>query len=482
MSKRARHAAPKRPAGGRARLGRLGDVSLSPWGWAALVVAVAVLGTAAYGAYLYESTEGDIQDKSLGREEVEPGQEGEPYNVLLVGSDSRAGLTAEERVDFGAGTEDASGVITGQRADTTIIAHIDPATARVTMVQFPRDLFVPIAGRDKNRINSALEGKYGQRTLVRTVEQLTGLDINHYAQVNIAGFRDVVDAIDGIDLCLTEPVPFDSATGIEVTADELPLVHFDGEKALRFVRSRKVVEGGDLGRIQNQQKLLAAALDKVTSASTLLNPARIRNVLDAARGNISVDLNTGLLTLRNIANQLRSFDPERYEAYTVPNLGPATLPDGRSVVLPDNDAMKVLFDAIEANESPADADGVPDIAPSEIAVAVLNGTNVAGAESSAAEELESATELESGSVEVVRTATASRTNAGPTVVRYRRTDDDGKAHVVAAAVPGARVEQGSVPEGADVVVVVGTDFATTPLIQLTPIPIPEPSEQPEGCR
>ncbi len=100
---------------------------------------------------------------------------------------------------------------------------------------------------------------------------MTGIDINKYAQVNIAGFRDLVDAVEGVDICIAEPIPFDTATGIEVTEDEVGMVHFDGDRAIRFVRSRKVFGGGDFDRIQNQQKFLSAALSKITSPATFLD-------------------------------------------------------------------------------------------------------------------------------------------------------------------------------------------------------------------
>lgn len=326
------------------------------WLWIVGGIGVAILASIAYGAWLYFDTENAIQDGSIPHGVIKTKESGDPYNVLLVGSDSRSGLTAEEQLDLGAGTEGVS----GQRADTLILAHIDPESDRVTMVQFPRDLYVKIHGGPKDRINMALDG--GSTKLIRTVKRLTGLDIHHYAMVNIAGFRDLVDAVDGVDLCLTEPIPFDDATGIEVTAEELPLVHFDGDRALRFVRSRNF-PNGDLGRIQNQQKFLAAALDKLTSASTLLNPAKLLRLPGVATRNISVDENTGISQLRALAGQLRSFDPRRYEAYTVPTAGPLTLPDGREVLQPDRRAMKKMFDALARNTSPAEAAGKPKLKP-----------------------------------------------------------------------------------------------------------------------
>ena len=326
------------------------------WRWVLAGIVLVFVALGGYGWWLYNDTANAIKDESIPPSVIGVKKPGQPYNALLVGSDLRSGLTPKEQLDLGAGTEG----VTGQRADTLIIAHIDPEPGRVTMVQFPRDLYVKIHGGPKDRINIALDG--GSTKLIRTVKDLTGLEIHHYAMVNIAGFRDLVDAVDGVDLCLTEPIPFDDATGIEVTTDELPLVHFDGDRALRFVRSRNF-PNGDLGRIQNQQRFLAAAMDKLTSASTLLNPAKLLRLPGVATKNVSVDSNTGIPQLRALAGQLESFDPKRFEAYTAPLEGPVMLPDGRQVLLPDRRAMNRMFGAIARNVSPADVPGKPKLKP-----------------------------------------------------------------------------------------------------------------------
>lgn len=444
-----------------------------------LGVVVALVGFAGYGAWLYFSTEAAVQETGPGTGTVRPEPEGEPSNTLIVGTDSRKGLTEKEQEDLGAATEDQFGPVTGGRADTLILAHVDPATNEVVMVQFPRDLWVPINGRGEDKINSALLD--GHSTLVKTVEDLTGLEINHYAQVNIAGFRDLVNAIGGVDLCLTEPVPFDPATGIEVTVDELPLVHFDGDRAIRFVRSRKNFATGDLERIQNQQRFLAAALDKVISPSVLFNPFQLRSIAGVAKASLRLDRSTTLNGLRGLGNRLRGFDPSLYEAYTAPHKG--LPPAGESAILPDRRAMKVMFDAIERNESPAEADGVPNVDPAGIEAGVYNTSPVPGAGEAAAQQLIAATTVGGSSVAVVDIKDKPGHPRKGTIVRYRP-GDAAKAKLVAAALPGARLRPA--PElGSEVDVAVvfgGAGLETERIIQVTPIPIPEPSEQPSECR
>lgn len=445
------------------------------WQWIALGAVVVLAAIAGSGLYLYYSTAGVIQDDVEGVDP--PRREGEPSNTLIVGSDSRRGLSEKEQLKLGA----ADDGVAGERADTLIVAHFDPATDRVTMVQFPRDLWVRVPGEQRNRINSALLG--GKSKLVRTVEELTGLSINHYVQLNIAGFRDLVDGIGGVDVCVPEPIPFDEQTGIRVR--DPGMVHFNGNRALRFVRSRKIFAEGDLARIQNQQKFLAAAVDKVTSVQTLINPGRIRALLETAGNNLRIDRNTDPIELYRLGQRFRSFDPRRYEAYTVPNLGPG-LVEGASVILPDPRAMAVMFEAIRRNESPADADGVPSIDPTSIDVGVYNGTSEEGAAARAARALREATDVGGGGVNVDREHIANASSFGHelTVVRYAAGRPRARAmgELVAAALPGAKLHAGRSLSEVDVAVIVGKRFEVRPIVQLSPIPIPEPGALPRVCR
>lgn len=442
------------------------------WFWAIISLVIFLSVTAAYGAWKFYSTQNKIREDVEG---VVKADELEPFNALLVGSDSREGLSEQEQFDLGA---EAVG---GERADTIILAHIDPEDQSVTMVQFPRDLYVPIAGGGEDKINAALTNGPGQ--LVKTMKSLTGLEINQYVQVNIAGFQDMVDAIGGVKLCITEPIPFDPQTGIEVTEDELGMVEFDGERALRFVRSRNF-PSGDFERIQNQQRFVAAAINKITSTSTFTNPGRLNELADVAGENVTTDENTSIFGLKRLAERLRSFDPEHYEAYVVPNLGVGAVGEA-SVVLPDEPAMKVMFDAIAKNESPAEADGVPGIEPSTVKVGVYNGTMVEGAADAAAGALREATDVGAGPVEVVETENADRSSYKRTVITFDpdKPETETMAELVAAAVPGAVIREGKVDDDVDVAVVVGKKkFVTEPLIQLIPIQLPKPSDTPAICK
>ncbi|HYO61046.1 MAG TPA: LCP family protein [Actinomycetota bacterium] len=451
--------------------GRLRKRRRRRWQIAGIVVSLLLLAGTGSLKYLYDHLE-DIVQEPIAPVEAEK-DEMDPFNALLVGSDSREGLTEEEQLAFGAEE------VGGQRADTIILAHVDPANNRVTMIQFPRDLYVPIDGGYSNKVNTAL--MEGPSPLVRTIEDLTGIEINHYAQVNIAGFRDIVDAIGGVEICIPDPIPFDPKTGIEVPEEETGMVKFDGERALRFVRSRNYATG-DFERIANQQKFMSAALNKVTSTSTFFRPNRLIGLYKAVGDNLVIDEGTKLSRLVNIARRLRSFDPETYEAYIVPNLGTATNEAG-SVVLPDEEAMDVLFDAVAANESPAEADGVPDVDPASIKVGVYNGSGIEGAADSAAVELDAATTFGESGIQIVEIGNAPRADFKKTVVRYdeSKVGSQERAELIAAALPGARVQERRVPDGVDVMVIVGAEFETQRLVRIQPIELPAPSDPPPEC-
>jgi LCP family protein required for cell wall assembly len=439
------------------------------WQWIVLGVFVLITAICAYGIWKYYSLQGKLHCRDCPTP-VER-TEGEPFNALLVGSDSREGLTPEEQHELGANA------VPGQRADTLILAHFDPADEHVVLVQFPRDLWVPLADGSENKINSALQE--GPTFLHKTMEKLTGLTIHHYIQVNIAGFRDLVNAIDGVDLCITQATEFDSNTGFQVT--EPGMIHFDGELALRYVRSRKIFPDGDFSRIANQQRFIAAALDKVTSVGTLLQPQRVLKLVDVAGKNLRTDKKLSPLGVRELAGKLRSIDPDRFEAYTVPNLGVGAV-GAASVVLPDEAGMKFVFEALGRNESPAEADGVPSIDPSTIRVGVYNGLDLFRPYATeAAARLEEATD---GRLDIdpINIANAPHFKFTENLIRYEPEAKE-MADLIAALLPNATLQEHSTPRGVDVAVIVGSKrFPTEPLVQILPIPIPRPNEEPAVCK
>lgn len=443
------------------------------WQWITLGVVVLLVGTAGWGVWRFLKAQGLI---TVNVPETQAEAPGKPFNVLLVGSDSRGDLTPEEQDELGALA------ISGSRADTLIVGHVDPATNKVIMLQFPRDLWVPIAGTGREgKINEAL--LYGRSSLVKTVEDLTGIPINRYVEVNIAGFRDVVDKIGGVELCVPEPVEFDPNTGFSVTKPGM--ISFDGDLALRFVRSRKAFANGDFDRIANQQKFLSAALAKVTSVETLLQPQRILGLLNVAEKNVRA--NIGVTKIKETLDRFRDFDPANYEAYIAPNFGTdrITFSSGgeASIVRADFNRIDLLGRAIADNESPAEADGVPNIDPKTIRVGVYNGVDLFQPyASNARDQLIEATGGERDGLQVVEIANAPHFKFARTLIRYQPEAEE-MAQLVAAVVPGAELQEHRTPDGVDVAVIVGDEgFATEQLLQLLPIPLPKPEAEPAVCK
>jgi len=242
-------------------------------------------------------------------------------DLLVLGSDTRDGVGAEYQ---GTGDE----VVEGARADTTLLVHIAADRDAAWIVSIPRDSWValpPCPARDGTRlparegqINSAFE-EGGLGCTVRAVEALTGVRIDHTAVVDFRGFRDMVTALGGVPVCLTEPFEPRKAD-VELPAGRTVL---DGAQALEYVRARYVGDGSDLSRIDRQKAFMASMLDKALSRGILARPDRLVRFLDAATRNLQVDED---LDLRELATSLRRIEPAAVTLSTVP-LDPAPGPE-----------------------------------------------------------------------------------------------------------------------------------------------------------
>lgn len=201
-------------------------------------------------------------------------------NWLLVGSDSRAGLSKEDGDRLMAGElNDSVG-----RTDTIMVVHIPRFGGQATMLSLPRDSWVDIPGNGKNKLNQAFSIG-GPALLQQTVEQATGIHLDHYAEVGFGGFANVVDAVGGVEMCLDEPLD-DPMAGIKLQAGCQEL---DGPTALGYVRSRYTSAQGDLDRVERQRKFLAALSQKIKSPGTLLNPFKNLKVADSLSSNMKVN-------------------------------------------------------------------------------------------------------------------------------------------------------------------------------------------------
>ncbi|MGC4933110.1 LCP family protein [Gordonia sp. DT30] len=246
---------------------------------------------------------------------------------LIVGTDSRADLSAEQRRDLSTGDSD------GARTDTIMLVY-KPPSGKTSIISIPRDLYVPIPGQGSHKVNAAFNFG-GPTLLVRTVEQLSGVHIDHYAEIGFGGFDTLVDAVGGVNMCIDAPL-HDPKAGLNLKPGCQTL---NGREALGFVRTRAFANA-DLMRVTNQRKFLAALMSKATSPSVLLNPFRLFPFVSGTVDTLTVDKGTHIWNLAMLAWWLRSSP----QTITTPNGGPVDTDDGSSLEV--DDSTKQFFDAI----------------------------------------------------------------------------------------------------------------------------------------
>ncbi|GAB3176302.1 LCP family protein [Streptomyces incanus] len=236
-------------------------------------------------------------------------------NILLIGSDSRAG---DENGRYGRdpGTE---------RSDTVILLHLPADRGSAIAVSLPRDLMVDVPGcprRDGTRVEPAFTmfnqafQQGGSACAIRTVEKLTGIRVDHHIVVDFHGFKEMVEAVDGVEVCLHDPID-DKAAKLKLPAGRATL---NGEQALGYVRVRKPLgDGSDTHRMERQQRFLGALVNKVSGNDVLLNPAKLYPVLNAATSALTTDPKLASLRgLYELVRGLRDIPTEHVQFLTVP--------------------------------------------------------------------------------------------------------------------------------------------------------------------
>jgi LCP family protein required for cell wall assembly len=215
-------------------------------------------------------------------------------NWLITGSDSRQGLTRKQERQLATGVD-----IGGHRSDTILVLHLPPS-GRPILISIPRDSYVDIPGYGWNKINAAYSFG-GPRLLAKTVQDATGLRIEHYMGIGFGGLVNVVNAIGGVRMCLPRAL-HDRAAGLHLKKGCQTL---NGAQALGFVRTRHTFAGQDLQREQNQRIFIAALLSKMTSLGTIINPFAVLPAAFGSAGSLKVDEGTHLYQLVSVAFALR---------------------------------------------------------------------------------------------------------------------------------------------------------------------------------
>jgi polyisoprenyl-teichoic acid--peptidoglycan teichoic acid transferase len=343
--------------------------------WVALIVAVVLVAAGSVYGYLWYRL-GEI--KSIKCTSCVAEVPGSPYNVLIVGSDSRAGDTGSAAKAFGTASE-----VGGQRSDTIKILHIDPATGTARLLSIPRDTYVALSGMPSgtgldtdNKINTAFNS--GPIPLIQTIENTFGIPINHFVVTSFDGVIDLVQSVGGINLDFPYPVrdndDGNNNSGLEITHAGCQTLN--GNMALALARSRyyeyELAPGnwefdgsGDLGRIQRQNAIIEAVIDKAKSS---YNPLKINAFLGSLVHDITKDdaMSTGMLI--SLAQRFHAFSGSELQTSTLPTLGASSDVAGSVEVVQEPAAAEMITQFLGTTPSsivtpPLDAYGSPITVP-----------------------------------------------------------------------------------------------------------------------
>lgn len=380
-----------------------------------------------------------------------------PLTFLVVGSDNREGLTTSQARELGTGTAANAG--TGQRSDTMMLVHLSADRDDITVVSLPRDSYLTIpaytdnAGQHhpahKNKLNAAF-ALGGAELLIETVNDATGLKIDHYVEVGFAGVVKMVDAIGGVDVCVPTAVN-DWRSGLDLPAGT---THVDGVMGLSYVRARYIDPTADIGRMERQQRFLASMFQQATSAGVLLNPLKLDSFLKAALSSVKLDEGMSRDMLLDLSGDLADLSPRDIRFLTVPIANANYTTDAGSSVLWNKRQAQEVFAALEADQPlvKKPKGTAVEVAPGDISVQVLNGSTVEGLATEASDDLDNA-----GYVIGSSPTNAETTDTTTTVIRY---DPQWNTSVktLEAAFPDATLEKAP-GIGGTFQIIVGTEYA-----------------------
>ena len=387
------------------------------------------------------------------------GIDGRDQNLLLVGNDDRDTATDAELAQLGTHRDGGS-----YNTDTMMLLHLPADGSRATAISFPRDSYVSIPGHGKNKLNAAYpigvraahgDKAAGARLLVQTIENLTGLSIDHFVQVDLLGFYRISNAIGGVDVCLNAAQK-EVKSGIDLKAGHQTI---KGAQALAFVRQRYGLKNGDLDRIKRQQYFLSAVFRKMSSAGTLLNPLKMQNLLKAVSSSLQMD---DTLEPLKLAQQMQNLQAGNFTFTTIPTQGYRDEEIGgqiQNTVVVDAAQMPAFVDRLIGSSGSALQKAKP-AAPATVTVQVINDTNTNGLEKTNAKALQAAgfkTEIPPATSDVV----------AKTTIRYAP-GQEAAAKALQAQVPGAVLER--TPDVPAVTLVLGENGVQVKSLMPKPAP------------
>ncbi|MEU2052753.1 LCP family protein [Streptomyces bungoensis] len=289
------------------------------WRWVALGALVVVLAAGGVGYWLYSDLDGNIKgvdiDTAIGDDRPQrlptSGQ-----NILILGSDSRAGANAALN----------TGHVSGARSDTALVMHIPEGRTKAVAISIPRDTLVTRPGcakSDGTTVPSAkrvmfnsIYSQVGPACVVKTVEQISGVRMDHYVEIDFAGFKELVDAIGGVEVHVPQDI-HDRSSGLDLSAGTHRL---DGTQSLQFVRTRHGIgDGSDLGRIGLQQQFMLDLLSEIKKQDLLGSPAKSFKIADKLTAALTTDSDLASLTkLAEFGRSLNGIDPSTMETIMLP--------------------------------------------------------------------------------------------------------------------------------------------------------------------
>ncbi len=280
-------------------------------------------------------------------EDGEDGDDGDaPVNFLLLGTDSR--ISAGDPSQWQAGA---------QRTDAMMLVQLSGDREAVTVMSIPRDSWVEIPGHGEHKINAAFSFG-GPALAIQTIEELTGVRIDHLAIADFESFSALTDELGGVDITLTQPLTVDG-----VTLDP-GMQRLNGDQALRYARERYNVAGGDFGRVQRQQNWMRAIMVRTFERDVLTNPGRLMGMLETVSESIAVDEGLSIGNMRDMAISARNLRPGGVQFITAPHLGTGRSPDGaQSIVVLDFEAFDQIAQAYAEGTVAEFLEDNPDIAP-----------------------------------------------------------------------------------------------------------------------
>ncbi|MFJ8075170.1 LCP family protein [Streptomyces sp. NPDC096176] len=432
-------------------------------------LSVLVLGVGGIGHAVVSSLDTEIARVDPFSDMKNRPDEGRGMNVLIVGTDARDKITPEQKQKYRLGGAPCN------CTDTIMLVHISRNRERASVVSLPRDSYAEIpehtditTGKHHKPHPVKLNAAYaegGPGLTVRTVEHMTKVKIDHYLEIDFTSFMKTVDALGGVEVCTTRPMK-DTYTGLDLPVGTHKLT---GGQALQYVRSRHIDGAADLGRMQRQQRFLAALVDRATSSRVLLNPVKFRHISSTMLGSVRADKGFGTKEMLALGRAMRGFSPASSEFTSVPvgDVG-YLVPGVGSTVKWDTAKAEKLFALLRDDRPLAPhrpkrqkAD-VVDVSPDRIQVQVYNGTGIKGLGTKVDKALDAIG---------FDTTRAPADGGGGQVERTYVTYDprwDRSAKSLQAALPGAELRPVK-GQGPMLKVTAGTDFTSvTPVRTQTP--------------